>query len=341
MRDIEDIIRTRDERQTDFMRRFESDLESWRRLGILSAALETGILEHFQEPCDPRVVSESMGLDAVIAPLFTECLIHIGLLEQRTEGLVVSDTARQYLLQASPCQMSIHLANRMKRLEDLVRLPKMLHDGPLPKERTQEWNEKWMEGIAQSCRDGQVGEFVRLCGQHIDLDRCHRMLDLGGGHGLYSIAFAHLHPGLECTVMDLPVIVPYAQKTVDEYGSRVKVVVGDYFRDPLPEGNDVILSSFSRCGSEPALVEKVRDALRPHGHYVIRRHRAHTSEDPMENLEWNMISFPDRKPGSKKWEFGTQPPVDEYLACLREVGFDILYHDVFDGISEVVIARRR
>jgi len=341
MRDIEDIIRTRDERQTTFMQRFESDLESWRRLGVLSAALETGILEHFREPSDPRLESESMGLDPVIGPLFMDCLVHLDLLVETDDGLVVSDTARDYLLEDSPCQISTHLANRMKRLEDLALLPRMLYEGPLQKERTQEWSERWMDGIAQCCRDGQVGEFVSLCGQHIDLDRCHRLLDLGGGHGLYSIAFAHLHPGLECTVMDLPAIVPYAQKSVQEYGSNVKVLTGDYFRDPLPENNDVILSSFSRCGSEPVLVEKVRDALTPHGHYVIRRHRAHTSEDPLENLEWNMIAFPDGKQGAKKWEFGTQPPVDEYINCLRESGFDIIHHGVFDEISEVVIARRR
>jgi len=341
MRDIEDIIRSRDHRQTAFMERFESDLESWRRLGVLSAALESRILEHFREPSDLKEVCQSQGLDPVIAPLFLDCLLHIGLLQETDGRLVVSDTARDYLLQDSPCQMSIHLANRMKRLEDLVHLPEMLHDGPLPKERSQEWNEKWMEGIAQCCRDGQVGEFVRLCGEHIDLDRCHRLLDLGGGHGLYSIAFAHLHPGLECTVMDLPAIVPYAQRSVQDYGSNVKVLTGDYFRDPLPEDNDVILSSFSRCGSEPALVEKVRDALTPHGFYVIRRHRAHTSEDPLENLEWNMVSFPDRKQGAKKWEFGTRPPVDEYLACLKQAGFEITYHGVFDEISEVLIARRR
>ncbi|GHG60811.1 O-methyltransferase [Sinomonas cellulolyticus] len=70
-----------------------------------------------------------------------------------------------------------------------------------------------------------------------------RMLDIGGGDGVHAIATASRLPGLEVTVLDLPENVDVAQKRIAEQGlaDRIRVVGGDMFVGPFPEGHDLVL----------------------------------------------------------------------------------------------------
>ena len=70
-----------------------------------------------------------------------------------------------------------------------------------------------------------------------------RLLDVGGGHGYYAIAFCRRHPRLSATVLDQPQAVPAAEHTIaaDDMSGRVSVQVGDFWRDDLGSGYDVVL----------------------------------------------------------------------------------------------------
>jgi predicted O-methyltransferase YrrM len=70
-----------------------------------------------------------------------------------------------------------------------------------------------------------------------------QLLDVGGGHGLYSIRFCRRYPGLAATVFDLPQAVEVARETIaaEGIGSRVTVQAGDVWLDDLGTGYDVAL----------------------------------------------------------------------------------------------------
>jgi SAM-dependent methyltransferase len=73
--------------------------------------------------------------------------------------------------------------------------------------------------------------------------RC--LLDVGGGSGLYSIAWLERHPALRAIVWDRPEVLKVAREMAEAQGvaDRLECHAGDMFRDPVPEGCDVVLFS--------------------------------------------------------------------------------------------------
>ena len=103
----------------------------------------------------------------------------------------------------------------------------------------------------------------------------HRLLDLGGGHGLYSIRFCRRYPRLSATVFDLPQALEVARETIaaEGMGGRVAVLEGDFWGDDIGVGYDAVLlfniihAYLPEKNTE--LLRKVSRALNPGGLIVI------------------------------------------------------------------------
>jgi demethylspheroidene O-methyltransferase len=70
--------------------------------------------------------------------------------------------------------------------------------------------------------------------------RC--LLDVGGGDGTFSAAAAARHPQLNILLFDLPAVAEHATRRFESarLGQRARAVGGDFLRDELPGGADVI-----------------------------------------------------------------------------------------------------
>jgi SAM-dependent methyltransferase len=73
--------------------------------------------------------------------------------------------------------------------------------------------------------------------------RC--LLDVGGGTGLYSIAWLERHPNLHAIVWDRPEVLKVAREMAGAYcvSDRLECIPGDMFTDPVPAGCDAVLLS--------------------------------------------------------------------------------------------------
>jgi len=102
-----------------------------------------------------------------------------------------------------------------------------------------------------------------------------RLLDVGGGHGYYSVAFCRWHPGLSATVFDQAPAAAAAKTTIDAEGmsGRVGIRIGDFWRDELGTGYDVALLFNIVHANVPerniALLQRIGAALNGGGHVVI------------------------------------------------------------------------
>lgn len=68
-----------------------------------------------------------------------------------------------------------------------------------------------------------------------------RLLDVGGGHGAFAMTVAARWPGLQVCVFDLPSVVAGARDRADRCASdRLHLVGGDFLRDSLPTGADIV-----------------------------------------------------------------------------------------------------
>jgi demethylspheroidene O-methyltransferase len=69
-----------------------------------------------------------------------------------------------------------------------------------------------------------------------------RLLDIGGGEGVFLAAAASRAPALELVLFDLPPVVARARSKLAALGlaERVVTTAGSFLRDPLPIGADVV-----------------------------------------------------------------------------------------------------
>jgi SAM-dependent methyltransferase len=90
---------------------------------------------------------------------------------------------------------------------------------------------------------------ARICApvlaDRLPLPGARRLLDVGGGTGLYSIAYLQQHPRLEAVVWDRPEVLKVAAELAAAHGvqDRLHAQPGDMFTDPVPAGCDVVLLS--------------------------------------------------------------------------------------------------
>jgi SAM-dependent methyltransferase len=151
-------------------------------------------------------------------------------------------------------------------------------------------------------------------------DRPVRVLDVGGGHGAYSIALARRHPHVQATVFELPHAAEVAREVIasEEMGDRVSVQTGDFQQEGLGSGYDLILL-FGVLGGESAdgrrvLLRKTYDALAPGGALAIR---GYSAGDPARSLDYALFSLHLLL----FTEAGDSPTYNEVQQVLQETGY--------------------
>lgn len=180
--------------------------------------------------------------------------------------------------------------------------------------------------------DEDFGEFIaamhvagrdlaRKIADSVDLSAFNRMLDVGGGSGVYLMAFLEKAPQMTGTLFDLPQVAKIARKKLTDEGyiDRVEIVVGDYRSDPLPHGHDLALLSAvihinSREGNRE-LYRKTYECLQPGGAILVRDHvMDSTRTSPLEGAIFavNMLA------GTEEGDTYT---FDEIKEDLEVVGF--------------------
>jgi SAM-dependent methyltransferase len=105
-----------------------------------------------------------------------------------------------------------------------------------------------------------------------------RLLDIGGATGTYTIAFLEKNPEMTAVLFDLPDVIRWAEERLGAEGllERVECVAGDFYKDELPPGCDLVLLSAIIHQNSPeqnlALYQKIHRAILPGGTVLIRDH---------------------------------------------------------------------
>jgi predicted O-methyltransferase YrrM len=111
--------------------------------------------------------------------------------------------------------------------------------------------------------------------ERVELGQARRLLDVGGGTGIYSIALLLRHPRLRAIVFDRPEVLRVATEMAQKYGvsDRLELIAGDMFADPLPRDCDaVLLSNILHDWDVPQcqhLVERCAAALPAGGRLLV------------------------------------------------------------------------
>ena len=250
-------------------------------------------------------------------------------------GLLVSDgarwhltsTAREHLCEGSPWNLrpyfkSLHDRPIARDYREVLRTGKPA--GWSGDQSAGDWHKAMEEEAfarsftaAMDCRGNYLGPALAAA---LDLSGVQRLLDIGGGSGVYACALCAANPGLRAVVYDQAPVDRIARTLVAERGcgDSVEVIAGDMFKG-LPDNCDAHL--FSNVLHDWDLPE-VRQLLAcshaalPSGGLLII-HDAFINEakdGPLHVAEYSALLMHSTQ--GKCYSTG------EYAALLREAGFE-------------------
>lgn len=239
-----------------------AELDLWTKLGeeSLSAEQLAGRLE-----CDLRALT--MLLDALAA---------LQLLEKHAGVYSVPALIRSWLTTDAPQTVLPMLQHAMNILRGWSQLAWTTKCGvPLPRPASIRGPVADRESFiaAMHVVSGPVtDDLVRRIGP----PPFHRMLDVGGASGTWTLAFLRAKPEASAVIFDLPDAIHLARKRLaaSPFAKRVELVAGDFYQDDLPGGVDfawvsAICHQHSRAESR-ALFAKVYASLMSGGLIAVR-----------------------------------------------------------------------
>ena len=156
----------------------------------------------------------------------------IGLLKKNDSSFSNSPLAEAWLIPGSDADISQSILLENAFYTRWGHLAEAVRTGNRPEENRRDeqpadWVRNFIYALYNSARPMApvIAEAITL-----PEDRPIRVLDVGGGHGGYSLALAQRYPLLTATVFELPRVVPIAREIIANAGMSDKVTVqeGDF-----------------------------------------------------------------------------------------------------------------
>ena len=312
-----------------------------RQYHAVTTALDLGL---FDLLCRPQTSSEcaaALGCRTDLLDLVCEGLVSLGLLEKAGDQFSTSSLAQTYLVSDSPFSQHQAIAFQRQLTGLWADLPTILKDGPVTYDRNRIFRDLIIPSMAEHCRCGLLQQVVTRITALPEFFAAERLLDIGGGHGLYAIAFCQQNPGLEATVFDLPAVTAATHDFIAKYhAGRVHTLSGDFFVDPIGSGYDIIFSSSNPGGKVPALISKIASALNAGGLFINKQPFEEAQPDPWLSLEWNLWTFTGMQKQSRRYVFADSVPLAAYQQQLQDHGFVLRDAIPFDEGSVMIIAQK-
>jgi cyclopropane fatty-acyl-phospholipid synthase-like methyltransferase len=166
-----------------------------------------------------------------------------------------------------------------------------------------------------------------------------RILDLGGGSGAYSIAFAKASPDVRCEILDLPEVVPLTVEYVSRAGvsAQVRVRAGDMLRDDFGSDYDIVmLNAICHMFSEEQnrdIFRRARQALAPNGRLVVQDFILNPDKTgPLHAALFSVNMLVGTDAGASYSEV-------EYTSWLKAAGFTEVSRIKLPGPSDLIVGR--
>jgi SAM-dependent methyltransferase len=231
-------------------------------------------------PLETETIAQTLDIPTNRCQYWLQLLSHVGLLEQNPGGYGPSPTARTTILDAYSQETWAFLAGEMRDRSLVVHnLTHYIHEpGSAWKAQglTQpDYFVQMMESPERAARFTRALYEIHLplaeaVAESLDMSGVDRLMDLGGGSGVVSLALLRRNPRLSAVVVDIPNVCAAGRQIARENSleDRITYHAADFLHDQLPSGFGVVLACDAGTFGEP-LLRKIRAALDPDGRLVI------------------------------------------------------------------------
>ena len=282
-------------------------------------------------------VAEKIKTDARATDMLLNALAALKLLQKSGDSFQNTPLSQRFFTAGSPDNArpaQMHTVNLWKRWSTLT---DAMRAGTRVVERgtSEEWTAHFIAAMDHNAR-GRAEGMVKAVG----VNGARRLLDLGGGSGAYSIAFAKAAPELRGEILDLADVVPITQEHLRRAGvaDRISARAGDMLRADLGSNLDLVLLSaichmFS-AEENRRLLQRICAALAPNGRVVVQDfilEADKTAPKFAALFSLNMLV------GTKAGASYSEP---EYTEWMREAGFREIKRVRMPGPSGLMIGTK-
>ncbi len=132
---------------------------------------------------------------------------------------------------------------------------------------------KFSDMLADNARAGAAQQAAALVSEIPEFPGFKKMLDLGGGPGIFGMAMVAKHPSMKGVLFDREPITKIAANYIKEAGmeNRISLLAGDFNQDSIGDGYDFIWASstLNFAGKNLGnLMKKIYEALNPNGLFI-------------------------------------------------------------------------
>ncbi len=316
------------------------DIRSFWTSRMLLTAIELDIFTAVAKGGDVKKVAAQINASERGTEMMLNVLTAYSLLEKKNGTYVNGPIAERYLVEGGPSDSRISLMhqvalwNRWNSLTECVREgTSVTYEGRM-EDRDSKWTEAFIAAMHKSAgfRAGQVVNAL-------DASKFTRMLDVGGGSGAYSIAFARANPSLHAEVFDTESVTPIARRHIDAAGvaDRVSTRSGDLHTDKLGAGFDLVFISAIYHMLSPddclELSQKAYETLTPGGTIVLQDFILNPEKTaPFTGALFALNMLVATKAGNSY-------SISEYTDWLTEAGFQNVRHVPLAGPTGLVVAQ--
>ncbi|MFZ1142442.1 MAG: methyltransferase [Candidatus Sulfotelmatobacter sp.] len=237
-------------------------------------ALELDIFTAVGDRANAEQIGTRVHANARSVSMLLNALVALGLLTKNGDDYENTTESARFFVQGSKDHQRnglLHAANiwhRWSTLTDAVRAGTRVS---IDRTDTSEWTRNFIAGMQRNAKD-RAPLVVKALGT---AGVC-RILDLGGGSGAYSLAFAKACPDVHCEILDLPEVVAITTEYVRQAGvsRQVSVRAGDMRQGEFGSGYDIVmLNAICHMFSEEQnrdIFRRAQKALAPNGRLAVQ-----------------------------------------------------------------------
>lgn len=223
-------------------------------------------------------LSKQLQTDPRATQILLNTLVSLKYIKQQNGRYGLTAMTRKWLTDDGPINFSAYFqfwGAMMKHF--MPRLEESLYNGE-PPVNLYEWIEEQPE-VSRHFQEGMIA-ITRWVKDDVVkrlslAPNARRLLDIGGGHAMYSVALCQKYPKLSAVVFDGVQALTVGQESIIAEGmaERVTVQVGNFLSDDLGTGYDVALLFNIVHGFTPEanieLFRRIKATLNPGGQLVI------------------------------------------------------------------------
>jgi (2Fe-2S) ferredoxin/SAM-dependent methyltransferase len=317
--------------------RLEQMIRGYMPSRCVLTALELDIFTAVGDGATVEQIATKIGANARGVSMLLNALVALGLLSKSGSEYKNTVESARFFVQGSKDSHRnglLHTANiwhRWSTLTDAVRRGTRV---PIDRDTAPQWTQNFIAGMQRNAKDR-----APLVVKALGIDGVRRILDLGGGSGAYSIAFAKASPDVHCQILDVPEVVPLTADYVSRAGiaAQVSVQAGDMLNENLGSGYDIVmLNAICHMFSEKQnldLFRRIRRALAPSGRlavqdFILSPDKAGPAQAALFSL--NMLV------GT---EGGASYSESEYVEWMKAAGFTDVSRINLPGPSDLIVGR--